>query len=616
MKCPKCGAELLDEAVFCMSCGTKIESVNEDSQENKDTDKNNSKKTSGKKSKKPLVLFILILVIALAGAGAYLYFFTDFFKAKIDLNNYIDVDFEGYNTIGHVEMEFDRDKLESDYGKRIDSSMKKFIANFNFKIDKAEHLSNDDVVTLSWDYDADEIKEEYGVVVIAEEKKYTVSGLKDLETFDPFEGVEVEFSGIAPMGSALISKTPNSNGLSYSLSSYNNDLKNGDSVVVTVSYGQQSEEEYADKYGRIPAVKEKSFVVSGLDEYIMSYEDIPVEIQNKMKGQAEDIILSYIASQYDSNNSVSPLEYAGYMYCNKKDINSDNSEGDSIIEESDDYWDYDYSWTEYMSYSDEDIANCLFLIYRGTVSNSKDNFYPTTVYYPVFFTNILNKSGSISYVEGNAIVGDSYFPHTYYNTRGYVEPISCYSKINNSVASLFEVVCGDGFEKYESYTYTSSLDDINEDLRQKLMDESYDEVKEYVSDFSTEYLTMLDWRWTGGDDLAYAGEYLLTAKNPGNELTNNSMYYIVYKTTLTRSHDGKSVTCYYPVRYEGIVSLSDGETLVLDYRGISGTSNLPDEWSHQTKGYIDGAKMYDALITSNRSDYTYTMTEDLKQFGD
>ena len=47
---------------------------------------------------------------------------------------------------------------------------------------------------------------------------------------------------------------------------------------------------------------------------------------------------------------------------------------------------------------------------------------------------------------------------------------------------------------------------------------------------------------------------------------------------------------------------------------ILGNSTFADTWYH-TKGYIDGTQMYSDIITSNRANYTYEVSDSLKEFG-
>ena len=48
--------------------------------------------------------------------------------------------------------------------------------------------------------------------------------------------------------------------------------------------------------------------------------------------------------------------------------------------------------------------------------------------------------------------------------------------------------------------------------------------------------------------------------------------------------------------------------------GMLGYSTFADSW-YNTKGYIDGTQMYSDIVTSNRENYTYEVSEGLTEFG-
>ena len=83
----------------------------------------------------------------------------------------------------------------------------------------------------------DEAEEAFGVKVKYTDITYTVSGLASVNTFDAFDGVDVEFSGISPDGRATVNSLPTAaeaQGLYYTLDE-NSGLSNGDTVTLTVN---------------------------------------------------------------------------------------------------------------------------------------------------------------------------------------------------------------------------------------------------------------------------------------------------------------------------------------------------------------------------------------------
>lgn len=175
-------------------------------------------------------------------------------KPTVNLNKYITLSAEGYNSIGTLDVEFDTDKLEKDYGKKIAKNFQKAMKNHeedtyglsnlagslyeggetslfvtycaDGSADKTRNLSNGDVVTYTWDGVNEQTKKEaeelFGVKIKCSDVTYKVSGLTAVNTFDAFDGVEVEFNGISPDGSATVNTLPTAEaakGLYYTLDS-------------------------------------------------------------------------------------------------------------------------------------------------------------------------------------------------------------------------------------------------------------------------------------------------------------------------------------------------------------------------------------------------------------
>ena len=55
----------------------------------------------------------------------------------------------------------------------------------------------------------------FGVKIKCSDVTYKVSGLTAVNTFDAFDGVEVEFNGISPDGSATVNTLPTAEAAAY-----------------------------------------------------------------------------------------------------------------------------------------------------------------------------------------------------------------------------------------------------------------------------------------------------------------------------------------------------------------------------------------------------------------
>lgn len=278
-------------------------------------------------------------------------------KPTVNLNKYITLSAEGYNSIGTLDVEFDTDKLEKDYGKKIAKNFQKAMKNHeedtyglsnlagslyeggetslfvtycaDGSADKTRNLSNGDVVTYTWDGVNEQTKKEaeelFGVKIKCSDVTYKVSGLTAVNTFDAFDGVEVEFDGISPDGSATVNTLPTAEAaksLYYTLDEQYN-LANGDTVTVTVHSNRDDFSDCIEKYGAIPAATEKTYTVEGLKEYITSTDGLTDSVLVSLQNQAEDVLNAYIAKSWDSECvTLKEMSYLGYYILTPK--NKDN----------------------------------------------------------------------------------------------------------------------------------------------------------------------------------------------------------------------------------------------------------------------------------------------------
>lgn len=278
-------------------------------------------------------------------------------KPTVNLNKYITLSAEGYNSIGTLDVEFDTDKLEKDYGKKIAKNFQKAMKNHeedtyglsnlagslyeggetslfvtycaDGSADKTRNLSNGDVVTYTWDGVNEQTKKEaeelFGVKIKCSDVTYKVSGLTAVNTFDAFDGVEVEFDGISPDGSATVNTLPTAEAaksLYYTLDEQYN-LANGDTVTVTVHSNRDDFSDCIEKYGAIPAATEKTYTVEGLNEYVTDSDGLTDSVLVSLQNQAEDVLNAYIAKSWDSECvTLKGMSYLGYYILTPK--NKDN----------------------------------------------------------------------------------------------------------------------------------------------------------------------------------------------------------------------------------------------------------------------------------------------------
>ena len=410
---------------------------------------------------------------------------------------------------------------------------------------------------------------------------YTVGGLETTQTFDAFSGLTVNFEGTSPNG--YVEFEYNGDKLS-SGDFYCEDaagLKNGDEIVVSLY--QQEASYYVNNYGMIPESLNKTYTVSGLDEYVEDFSDISEDAVSELKSESEDIITAYAAQNFNDENSLKDLEYAGYV------INTAKTPEDA----------YTY--------------NMLFIIYKGDVTNSEGEFSKTTVYYPVAFTNVVSsEGGDVDYETGGEIYGYSYIGGTSYSTTGYTDPYTCYMNIATAYADDYNLASGDGFEAYSEYEDIEKLSDISKSYKKTLQEDAKDRIESYAS---SEYDGMLKFK-----KYSVAGEYLLVAKDLGTDFASNNKYVIVYSVKVSSTNDSfkGTKTLYVPVQYDGLIKLGDDDYMVSAVEGILGKSGVEYEryyYTSESIGYADQEDMFNEIISANRDNYTYSVSGDLKDYG-
>lgn len=334
MICTHCGKEIQNGITFCPYCGSAI---------------NNAKENTKMKKHNPAKVLALIAAAAVIAAGGWAFANR---TPTIDVSKYMTLSADGYNTVGKLNIDFDTDKLEQDYGKQIATRFKKQMKNLKDdtyglssltaslydgyeadlfaetcatgSADKTKGLSNGDVVTYTWDDNSDEAEEAFGVKVKYTDITYTVSGLASVNTFDAFDGVDVEFSGISPDGRATVNSLPTAaeaQGLYYTLDE-NSGLSNGDTVTLTVHSNRDDFSDCIDKYGAMPQATEKTFTVEGLNEYVTSADTLSDSVLVSLQNQAEDVFKSYAAQRFSNGQTFKGMTYLGNYILTPKNKDS------------------------------------------------------------------------------------------------------------------------------------------------------------------------------------------------------------------------------------------------------------------------------------------------------
>lgn len=484
-KCSNCGAELPENGKFCTSCGTKVEQVAaapvvEPAAEpvaeaaatetaataapvQEPVNSAYSMPTQpAAKEKKPVnkKLFIIIgaAVLALIMVIVVAVVISNIVKNKKEIEaktikfkeEFIEVTYDGYNSMGTVKVQINRDEFKSTaykamgYGKnsKSDKAAEEYlelIYGIDFQVDKT-NVSNGDEVTIKVVADK-EVMDDVDVILKDVEFKVTVEGLVDVTMYDPFNDIEIVLSGFDGDVYFDWNYTGSYNALDDYSFSCNDRYYHSIGDTVTLTIDEDDVEYLLRNYDVMVTVTEKTYTIDKANKYITSIDEIDEDTLDSMKDDAEEEMED---------------EYDGYFY----DCNLDS---------------YEYLGMYLFDEIDGD-DNYAYLVYEGIVSSDDDEFDPVTVYMAVKFSDLTDKiDGTQSYYS---------YPTFVYNTED-IEGTYDYIYGFLSERDLFEEIYAEHDSEDYTFEITEDLTDYSqydEEVEDEETDEDSEEVFEEDSD--------------------------------------------------------------------------------------------------------------------------------------
>ena len=403
MFCGKCGAENENGAKFCKGCGAPLSSENT-AKENNGVAMGNATAKANVDIKASLgpaiekikslpkwamaaipvaVIALIVLICVLVNSGK-----------TIDLNDYLIVEFSGYDGYGKARVDIDWDAIEKKYGSKAkftSEAKKKFGDWFEgespievlsecvyVELDKTSKLSNGDEVKIKFEFDEDfNVAKYLNLKLKYKDTSKKVEGLKEVGKFDAFAKLSIEYSGVAPFAYMNLSYT------GTELPDYafecetRSELKNGDKIKITIN------DDYIinciEQFGVAPQEMEKEYTVSGLQSFLTKVSDLDEAIKNKLKSKAEEY---YNAKNRDEDEEeLKSLEYVGECLLTPK---------------SESFW--------------GSTSNYLYLVYKVTIRNHYESYDQENVYYwYARFSNVLiDEDGKIECTDDSLREPDDY----------------------------------------------------------------------------------------------------------------------------------------------------------------------------------------------------------------
>ena len=188
--------------------------------------------------------------------------------------------------------------------------------NVRFLVDNYYDLEEGETFTVSAsfsEYDANEA----GYIILESEKEYTASNLPQPTLLDPFDYVNVTFSGLDGNGRANYEKTGDIDFMDYISFEFNKQasLVEGDTIALTYSIRYNAD---PLKYGyKLAETTFKQYTVPKLGKYLENFTDITGAEQQKIINKAVEIGKLYLTKE-DSNNKTGTMHLVtAYNYSNQ-----------------------------------------------------------------------------------------------------------------------------------------------------------------------------------------------------------------------------------------------------------------------------------------------------------
>ncbi len=402
------------------------------------------------KQKKPvnvkLIVIISAAVFAVIAVIVAVVVFMNIKKRTINLDKYITIEYDGYETIGTAYASLDETKLleavmhaqgkksVSDVYDLLSVGNSRYYENLydlfdsiEVEAEPIEGLSNGDTVTVTVTYDSSLMKKNK-VRFKKTTKTFTVEGLEEVTEVNPFDDISLTFNGTSPNGYVYYDNSSDIDEVRWATFEFDKDdaLANGDTITLTVS---DDSIEYAIENGYKFTETSKEYTVEGLEAYVTSTDELTDDVLKLLKADAEEEIEDAYY-WYDDDVALSDIKYQGYYLLVNKDLDT--------------YYN----------------INALFTVYTATLTSLDNEFETQTVYLAVELDDILLKSdGSVDHNYSVQIVGDITVPGHYYTLDGCLNAADMYGAIVTYNEDSYDSYTSDELPDYSKADTSTSEDE-------------------------------------------------------------------------------------------------------------------------------------------------------------
>jgi len=216
-------------------------------------------------------------------------------KAKeIDLSDYIDVEYEGYNKHATATVKFNKDLKDEFEDSSIYNS---FISNATLEVKDNENLANEQEIEISVEIPSSWLNEN-GIALKSDTIKVQVSDLKDATEIDVFKDINVEITGMSPDLKVTISTKSDDEFIKtvrYSASKTSG-ISNGEKITITAS---SWDKKMAESKGYVLKKETMEYTVDGQAAYIFSTSEIKDDVKTSFKNTFIEKATSKATEAYD-----------------------------------------------------------------------------------------------------------------------------------------------------------------------------------------------------------------------------------------------------------------------------------------------------------------------------
>ena len=324
--CTNCGTQVDENVKVCPTCGAQIGAVPAAAPSGMAAARPAKAPMDAAKKKK----LITILAAAAVAVIALIIFIVVMVNRpkSFSIKDAVIISVEGYDTLGRLDLRTDSElmmlNMQSAKSGLRENAAYEIARSIKITPSATENLSNGQEITIKVAVN-EQLLESNKLQLAETEWTYTVEGLDEIQTIDPFDGITVQFTGTSPFLRAEV-KRERTDG-AYGSISYEMDksdkLAVGDTVTVKADYSYGGEESYIKNYGAVFGTKEKTFTAETADVYITSPTELDEQTMTRLQRESLDVIEAYLANlDYAENITYDALTYEGCAVLMGKDYRS------------------------------------------------------------------------------------------------------------------------------------------------------------------------------------------------------------------------------------------------------------------------------------------------------